>query len=647
MTNAGQPHTEILRRVTGELAAARVEDEATMQRSRASLEWLARTIPRAHGEARRLARLGADAIRMLQAAPLPPATSGAVLDAVRAAVSATAAHLDQPPDAGHALLLSNAGERLLLAMGRAPQEWRHACDPLESVGATALLSLDDAVSLMCLVTPNERDELEHIMTTLADIGNDQSAVVMVRTMARQAQSSLKQVLTSLEQSRHAPVTAEITSARATPRAPCTAATAASVRDVPDGVESLPEDDHDLIADFLVECRAHLKRAEFALRHLEAHADDPEDINTVLRAFHTMKGTAAFLHLDLIRDFAHEAESLFSRVRDRELPFAGGVPKLAFEAVGVLDALLRCVRDTLCGRPTTRPPAYARVLAALARAAASRADAPLRCAVAGRRGADDAVLPNARPAPDSSTRARTDQLDRLSLSLRTVPLDRTMLKMTRLVRDVAKSVGKQVVLLADGGDTAIDRDMADALGDALAHMLRNAVDHGIESAEARTALGKPAGGTVRLTASTDDGVLVIELTDDGRGLDRSRILQKGIEQRLVDSHPQPSDAEIFGLVFVPGFSTATEVTRVSGRGVGMDVVKHNVESLGGDIEITSTAGEGTTFTIRLPLAHHVPASTMPYRGTPLTSAPRRVARIESTVEIDRCSPPARRARRGSR
>ncbi len=193
-----------------------------------------------------------------------------------------------------------------------------------------------------------------------------------------------------------------------------------------------------------------------------------------------------------------------------------------------------------------------------------------------------------------------ELQDLGLLLRTVPLKATFQKVTRIVRDLAQKSGKAVKLIPTGEETEIDRNLVDVIGDPLIHMIRNAVDHGIEMPEDRERAGKPAGGTVKLSAYHSGGDVVIEMADDGKGLDRERILQKAISRGLVEPNREMTDGQVFALIFEPGFSTAEKLTEVSGRGVGMDVVKRSVESVKGRIEISSRSGLGTTFTIRLPL-----------------------------------------------
>jgi two-component system chemotaxis sensor kinase CheA len=195
---------------------------------------------------------------------------------------------------------------------------------------------------------------------------------------------------------------------------------------------------------------------------------------------------------------------------------------------------------------------------------------------------------------------TTELQRTAMSLRMVPMSGTFRKMTRLVRDLAAQQQKQVQLVVEGEETELDRNIVEELSDPLVHMIRNSIDHGVESPATRVSRGKPALGTIRLSASHQRGGIVITIQDDGKGLDCDRILAKGRERGLIKSDATPTEEEIFALIFAPGFSTAEKVTDVSGRGVGLDVVRRNIDQLRGKIEIRSLAGQGTTFTIVLPL-----------------------------------------------
>ena len=195
---------------------------------------------------------------------------------------------------------------------------------------------------------------------------------------------------------------------------------------------------------------------------------------------------------------------------------------------------------------------------------------------------------------------TTELQKTAMSMRMVPIRQTFQKMTRLVRDLSKKSGKQVDLVMEGEETEIDRNMVDSIYDPLVHMMRNSVDHGVQVPHEREAVGKPAKGTVKLAAYHKGGNIIIEIHDDGQGLNTDKIRAKAIDRGLMNASDNVSDHEVNNMIFLPGFSTADKITDVSGRGVGMDVVKKGVEKLRGKVELISTPGEGTQFLMRLPL-----------------------------------------------
>lgn len=188
----------------------------------------------------------------------------------------------------------------------------------------------------------------------------------------------------------------------------------------------------------------------------------------------------------------------------------------------------------------------------------------------------------------------------ALRLRMVPIGEVFSRFPRVVRDVSKELGKEIELRISGADAELDKTMVDRVADPLMHLLRNAIDHGIEPPEIRQLAGKPAKGTIALNAYHESGSIVIEVADDGGGLKRDKIFKKAVERGLVSADAQLSDAEVQRLILEPGFSTAEQVTNLSGRGVGMDVVKSNIEALRGSLDIASVAGQGTTFRLFLPL-----------------------------------------------
>ncbi len=193
-----------------------------------------------------------------------------------------------------------------------------------------------------------------------------------------------------------------------------------------------------------------------------------------------------------------------------------------------------------------------------------------------------------------------ELQESVMAIRTQPVKSVFQRMPRLARELAAQTGKQVHLVLEGEATEVDKTVIERLGEPLTHMIRNAIDHGLETTEQRLAAGKPAEGTVTLSAEHRGGRIVIEVADDGRGIDRERVRAKAIEKGLISSSASLSDDEIDNLIFLPGFSTANQVSNISGRGVGLDVVRRNIVDLGGRIIINSAVGKGSRFSLTLPL-----------------------------------------------
>ena len=217
------------------------------------------------------------------------------------------------------------------------------------------------------------------------------------------------------------------------------------------------------------------------------------------------------------------------------------------------------------------------------------------------------LESAGLSPHSDAMNGLEEFQRLTrdiqdsvMMIRAQPVKSLFQRMSRIVREASAAVGKDVRMITEGEGTEVDKTVIERLADPLTHMIRNAVDHGLEDGETRTAAGKPAEGVVRLTAAHRSGRVVIEVADDGGGINRPRVQQIAIDKGLIPADAQLTEGEIDNLLFLPGFSTAGKVSNLSGRGVGMDVVKTAIQQLGGRISITSERGKGTTFTISLPL-----------------------------------------------
>ena len=427
----------------------------------------------------------------------------------------------------------------------------------------------------------------------------------------------------------------------------------------------------LLREFHGESVELLQSIEQGVLVLEENPTDAPTIDSIFRAFHTFKGGAGFLHLDAMRDLAHDLESLFDEVRCSRLHITSEIIDLILAGA---DALKRFTREigaqlqgTNAGAPILVPTKQivARVKSALrseplpkaasvtgggvnpvkASQAAGVAFSPAAKIVAKSSAEPDTAEPALLSPSSGFVKLDTAKLDNLvdlvgelviaqsmvvqnpdvqminslqlmrclrqlarittelqrnAMSLRMVPIRAMFHKMNRLVRDLATQQQKHVQLVLDGEETELDRNIVEKLSDPLVHMIRNAIDHGLENSDDRVANGKPELGTIRLTAAHQRGGIVIRIQDDGKGLDRSRILAKAIDRGLVKADATLTESEIFSLIFQPGFSTAEKVTDLSGRGVGMDVVRRNIENLRGKVEIQSRPGQGTTFTILLPL-----------------------------------------------
>ncbi|MBW1737240.1 MAG: Hpt domain-containing protein [Deltaproteobacteria bacterium] len=421
---------------------------------------------------------------------------------------------------------------------------------------------------------------------------------------------------------------------------------------------MPEDpDFELIGEFITEGIDLITDAEEALLSLENDPDDKEAVGTVFRAFHTIKGTSAFMELSIISEMGHHAETLLSRVRDGEIHYTGGYADLALRSLDMLKELIESVEPALSGEPLYKPESYDELMRLLENpekagiseesgeadmprigdilvaqgkvdresveeaidsprlgdilvaegkvdrdeveeAAAAHPDMPIGKAIVESKAASvkdvgqalrtQRQMKEGKKAVEASIRVGIERLDRLvdmvgelvighsmvaqdeivnngnhellkkvshtskivreiqdmSMSIRMVPLKATFQKMTRLVRDLARNIGKNVNFVIEGEDTEIDRNMADAIKDPLVHMVRNAVDHGIELPEIREKTGKPRDGMIQLSAYHSAGSVVVEIEDDGKGIDREVIINKALEKGLISDGNTLSDREVF-------------------------------------------------------------------------------------------------------
>ena len=455
------------------------------------------------------------------------------------------------------------------------------------------------------------------------------------------------------------------------------------------------------AEFCAEAAESLTTAEAALRQAVTDPSSRESsVEAAFRELHSIKGVAAALGLDLIRDLAHEAESLLTRLKDPDLEVNDDIAEPLLEAFGLLADMVSAVSDSeeldvyagpaadaiaaleavLSGGQESTPQALAAKLAMVEEAlqvarrqrptvkmveAALQALSAVRGEVApSEEGAsqpkDEGAEPEASPEPeepapakveadDSDKDAKDDapakstkeyvrielgrvdrvfnlvgellaRVDRSSqadaadpmhrvanelhgaaLGLRMVPMEPTFRRLRRVVRDTARLLERKVDLRLEGIDTEVDRTVAQGITDPLVHIVRNAIDHGIEPPDVRVAAGKAAKGRLTISARQKAGEVELAIEDDGKGIDPQFLLAAAKRKGIVPENCELDRSECFRLLFASGFSTAKKVSEVSGRGVGMDVVRKNVEAMRGSIDVESEIGHGSRFTIRLPLS----------------------------------------------
>jgi len=415
-------------------------------------------------------------------------------------------------------------------------------------------------------------------------------------------------------------------------------------------------DPELLSDFVLESREHLASIESQLLTLESDPHASEALNAVFRGFHTIKGLAGFLELWDVQKLAHETETVLDRARSSQWVLSPAAIDVILESADYLLRWLTHLESVMQGQQSDAPPPNEALIQRI-RALTADSTEPAETA------ADLAALASAVEAPPASdspavsaeparTRSEamavkvdtakldylvdmagemviaeslvrhdpelgvvksqalqrklaqmtriTAELQKTAMAMRLVPVGPLFRRMSRLVRDLSRQFGKPVQMETEGDEIELDRTIVEELADPLMHMVRNALDHGIEMPQERIASGKNATARVLLKAQHQSGQVVIEIGDDGRGLDAARIRNKAIQKGLLAPEKDLSENEIFNLIFEPGFTTAAQITNVSGRGVGMDVVRRHIEKLRGRIEIRSVAGRGAAFFLKLPL-----------------------------------------------
>lgn len=432
-------------------------------------------------------------------------------------------------------------------------------------------------------------------------------------------------------------------------------------------------DPELLSGFISEAYEHLESIEVHVLELEQNPDNLDIINNIFRPFHTIKGVSGFLNLKTINTLAHTTENLLDDVRNGIRPMSTEIIDVVLDVGDRLRSMVQNISDVLeqgpeayqsfdisdsvkmikalqeegDGVPTVSPPPAEEQATESPETVVEptpsvsvvvqppKTSQPSKVAASPKRqvkvqaeikvnvekldslvnAVGELVIMQAmvhqnplindigepKLIKDLSQLSRiTTELQKTAMSMRMVPIRQTFQKMTRLVRDLSKKTGKKVDLVMRGEETEIDRNMVDSIYDPLVHMMRNSVDHGIQVPEERRKNGKPEKGTVTLSAYQKGGNIVIDIQDDGDGVATEKIRARALERGLITDNDHLTDHEVNNLIFLPGFSTVDKITDVSGRGVGMDVVKKGVEKLRGIVELNSTPGEGSQFLIRLPL-----------------------------------------------
>lgn len=657
-------------------------------------------------ELRVLWRLGLEVLETFPEAV--PEERSRRIESVIGALAAGEQYLVAENNSQRSLPVKEAGRNVLRILGHDSEEWEALVSLERNLkGQAGGLSLDDAAALLIQLGPTDSAEMTRIRDFLREMSDSEQGGAgyseSVRKSSAEAAKKLDRViqgktsnpdndLTEVGWLLEGAIESKSESENNFPGTPqSTSGSETKPEEIPSALLLPPQDaDLDLIVEFITECREYIENAEAALLELEMNPQEMGAVNTVFRAFHRIKGTAAFLGLTILAELAHHAESLLSRMRDGEIQCTGGYANLALRSVDMLKELVQWLQDALGGSPQETPSGLSELMHVLsdpegvgvseddltappprlgdllvAEGSVTREDVETAAAVQGQESLGIALTRSGSASVetvakalrtqrrmagfehtvDSSVRVRTDRLDRLidmvgelviahamvaqdaivlpgghhdflkkishsgkitrelqdlTMSMRMVSFKATFQKMARVVRDVAQKGNKLVNFTTEGEDTEIDRNMVDVISDPLIHMVRNAVDHGIESPEEREQRNKPSIGMVKVSAYHAGGNVVVALQDDGRGLNRDELVEKGISRGLIESGKNMSDSDVFNLLFEPGFSTAEQVTDVSGRGVGMDVVKRSLEALNGRVDITSELGNGTTFSVRLPL-----------------------------------------------
>ena len=411
---------------------------------------------------------------------------------------------------------------------------------------------------------------------------------------------------------------------------------------------------EIVESFIVETKELLEKLDNDLVELEKRPEDLEILNAIFRYVHTIKGTSSFIGFEQMSELAHRFEDVLNKLRKGELKVRSDIMDVMLEAHDLLKVLLsklekkdltpieienvilkleKIARGEVINRDeeaTVEGEKFStvndgadvlqkvgsKVIDKTIRIDVERLDELINLVgelVLGRNRLMQIISGVVEKFEgEAATRELIDtvsQIEYLTSELQTVvmrarmlPIARVFNKFPRMVRDLAREMNKKVELLIYGEETEVDKSVIEYIYDPLVHIIRNAIDHGIESPEERIKVGKPEKGKIILKAEHEGNYIVITVEDDGRGIDPDKIRKRAIEKNLITEQEAMSisDKDILNFIFIPGFSTASKVTNVSGRGVGLDVVKANIMKLNGIIDLQSTPGVGTKFILKLPL-----------------------------------------------
>jgi two-component system, chemotaxis family, sensor kinase CheA len=407
-----------------------------------------------------------------------------------------------------------------------------------------------------------------------------------------------------------------------------------------------------VEEFLIESHENLDRLDNDLLTLEESPDDEETLASIFRTIHTIKGTCGFFGYSSLESVTHVGENLLGKLRDGSLSLSEAITEGMLHMVDAVREMLEQVEKTGSDGGCEYADLIEELASLLTESAPAEEATAQSTSTPSKNATESCAIPEDSPkastggsVSDSKIRVDVEQLDKLMtlvgelvlarnqilqfapdteeagfvatsqrlnlittelqvgvMKTRMQPIGILWSKLPRVVRDLSKQCGKKMHLEMEGKETDLDKTIIEAIKDPLMHIVRNSVDHGIESPKVRTANGKPEEGTLLLRAFHEGGKVIIEVRDDGGGIDAEKMRAKAIESGLLtqEQASKMQDHEAVNLVFAAGFSTAKKVTNVSGRGVGMDVVRTNIERIGGSVDLHSVLGEGTTLRIKIPL-----------------------------------------------